>query len=58
MIYFAFTETDKFVRQAIKILGEEEIDDLQLFLCEYPDDGDVIKGSSGIRKLRWAASGR
>lgn len=50
--------TEKFVRQAIKILSEEEINELQLFLCEYPDDGDVIKGSNGIRKLRWAASGR
>jgi mRNA-degrading endonuclease RelE of RelBE toxin-antitoxin system len=58
MIYFTFTETEKFVSQAVKILGEESINELQLFLCEYPDDGDIIKGSNGIRKMRWAASGR
>ncbi|MGI8641528.1 MAG: type II toxin-antitoxin system RelE/ParE family toxin, partial [Pyrinomonadaceae bacterium] len=48
----------KFVRQAAKILGEEGINDLQLHLCEYPDDGAIIKTSNGIRKMRWAASGR
>ena len=58
MIYLTFTETEKFVRQAIKILGEEGINELQLHLCEYPDDGVVIKASNGIRKMRWAASGR
>ena len=58
MIDFTSTETEKFVRQATKNLGEESINELQLFLCEYPDDGDIIKGSNGIRKMRWAASGR
>ncbi len=58
MIYFTFTETEKFVRHANKILGEEGINELQLHLCEYPDDGAVIKASNGIRKIRWAASGR
>ncbi len=58
MIYFTFTETEKFVRQATKILGEEGINELQLHLCKYPDDGAIIKASNGIRKMRWAASGR
>jgi mRNA-degrading endonuclease RelE of RelBE toxin-antitoxin system len=58
MIYFTFTETEKFVRQATKILGEEGVNELQLHLCEYPDDGAIIKASNGIRKMRWAASGR
>ncbi|MBS1794307.1 MAG: type II toxin-antitoxin system RelE/ParE family toxin [Acidobacteria bacterium] len=58
MIYITFTETEKFVRQAVKILGDEGINELQLHLCEYPDDGAIIKASGGIRKMRWAASGR
>ena len=58
MIYLTFTETEKFVRQATKILGEEVINELQLHLCEYPDDGAIIRTSNGIRKIRWAASGR
>ena len=27
-------------------------------LLENPDAGDLIRGSSGLRKLRWAVSGR
>ena len=30
MIYFAFTETERFVREASKILGDEGISELQL----------------------------
>ena len=29
-----------------------------MFLAERPDAGKIIKGSGGIRKLRWAGSGR
>ena len=58
MIYFTFTETEKFVRQATKIFGEDGISELQLHLCEYPDDGAIIKATNGLRKMRWAASGR
>ena len=31
---------------------------LQLYLMAGPQGGDVIPGSGGCRKLRWAASGR
>jgi hypothetical protein len=31
---------------------------LQSFLAEHPENGKVIQGSGGIRKLRWAGSGR
>jgi hypothetical protein len=29
-----------------------------MLLAEHPGDGKIIKGSGGIRKLRWAGSGR
>lgn len=29
-----------------------------MHLLDQPDRGDVIKGSGGLRKLRWAGSGR
>jgi len=29
-----------------------------LQLAVRPESGDIIKGSGGIRKLRWAGSGR
>jgi hypothetical protein len=31
---------------------------LQDYLLEQPNAGDIIKGSGGIRKLRWKVEGR
>ena len=58
MNYFDFTETQRFVRRAENLLGAEVVSELQLYLCKYPDDGAIIPHSGGIRKLRWAASGK
>lgn len=58
MDYFTFTETKRFVKRAEKLLGQDAISELQLYLCKHPNDGAVIPTSGGIRKLRWAASGR
>lgn len=37
---------------------DEELRALQRFLLVTPTAGDVIRGTGGLRKLRWAASGR
>jgi hypothetical protein len=52
-----FEEDPSFTDKALRLLGEDSIQDLQLFLWEQPDAGDVILGSGGCRKLRWAAKG-
>ena len=39
-------------------MNDEEYAELQTFLAGRPDAGNVIKGSGGMRKLRWAGSGR
>lgn len=57
MEYFGFTETLRFERKALKLIGDEEIAEIQLYLCQFPERGAVIPDSSGIRKLRWASSG-
>lgn len=31
---------------------------LQLYLMDRPDAGNIIKGSGGIRKLRWGMQGQ
>lgn len=51
-------ETQVFSRDVGSILDEEELDDLKDYLAEYPEAGVVIPGTGGVRKLRWAASGR
>jgi hypothetical protein len=51
-------ETPAFSQRASSILAEEEIDELTEYLGRNPEAGVIIPKSGGIRKLRWAASGR
>lgn len=57
MEYFDFTETLIFERKAVKLIGDDEIAEIQLYLCRFHEHGRIIPNSGGIRKLRWAASG-
>jgi mRNA-degrading endonuclease RelE of RelBE toxin-antitoxin system len=47
-----------FTKRIVEFLDDEEYGRLQSFLNEYPGMGKMIRGSGGIRKLRWAGSGR
>lgn len=58
MSVIAIVELSSFSKKAAKILEKEETEALRAYLLQYPDKGDVIPGTGGIRKLRWAASGR
>ena len=42
----------------LEYLSDEQYGALQQALMQNPDAGRVIPGSGGVRKLRWAASGR
>lgn len=53
-----FVETPVFTRRVQEFLDDDEYAELQTFLNEHPDAGKLIKGSGGIRKLRWPGSGR
>lgn len=53
-----FLETRMFTRAVETLWSDEEYRGLQSHLILHPDAGDVIPGSGGIRKLRWAAPGR
>lgn len=45
----------EFEKQWSKLgLTDQDLKDLEAFLCEHPDSGDLIKGTGGLRKLRWA----
>ncbi len=58
MSAIAIVELSAFSKKSTKILDKEEIDALRAYLLQHPDKGDVIPGTGGVRKLRWAASGR
>ena len=50
-------ETPIFTRRIQAILSDEEYRLLQIQLINKPNSGKVIRGSDGLRKLRWSASG-
>lgn len=50
-------ETSVFTRRVRKVLDTEAYRLLQVHLLHRPQSGDVIPGSGGIRKIRWAPTG-
>ena len=53
-----FVELTPFVAFREAHWRDEDLRGLQNFLLVAPDAGDVIRGGSGLRKLRWSAQGR
>ena len=52
-----FIESPLFTRQVHDYLSDEEYAAFQTFLATSPDAGDVVKGSGGVRKVRWKRKG-
>jgi mRNA-degrading endonuclease RelE of RelBE toxin-antitoxin system len=52
-----FVETLTFTKRVLRLLDDESYGALQTHLAKYPDAGDVIRSSGGLRKIRWAAKG-
>lgn len=55
---FSFVETRLFTRLVREYLSDDEYAELQQELIRNPEAGAVVRGSGGVRKLRWSASGR
>lgn len=53
-----FVETPTFTKRLLQLMEDEDYAALQRWLADHPDAGDVIRGSGGMRKIRWAGSGR
>ncbi len=53
-----FIETSKFTKLLSEYLSDDEYRMLQWHLQEKPDFGEVVRGSSGVRKVRWAPEGK
>ena len=51
-------ETPTFTRQAEALFDDVEKRELIAFLAANPLSGDIIPGAGGVRKVRFAASGR
>jgi len=51
-------ETPIFAKYASDVWSDNERAEFINWIAANPEAGDVIPGSGGCRKLRWAASGR
>jgi hypothetical protein len=55
---FVFIETRLFSKLVQEYLTDDEYASLQRTLVANPDAGSVIRGSGGVRKMRWALAGQ
>ena len=51
-------ETEIFQRYADEVWSSAQRNEFISWIAANPDAGDIITGSGGCRKVRWAASGR
>ncbi len=54
---FTVVETILFQRQGSMYWTEEERDAFATYIAKYPDAGDMVPESGGIRKIRWGWAG-
>lgn len=57
-ICMIFIETSVFTKRIQQAMDDDAYAALQQELVNHPEAGDMIKGSGGIRKIRWSGSGR
>jgi hypothetical protein len=51
-------ETSTFTKLVYTYLTDDEYLGLQSYLLKYPEQGKVVPGAGGVRKLRWSAAGK
>ena len=56
--FMEFIEATAFTKYVYDYLSEDEYLGLQSFLLQYPEAGKVVRGSGGVRKVRWAIAGK
>ena len=54
---FTFIESSIFERVLPAYLDDDEYSELQQYLIQNPEAGEVVPGSGGLRKVRWARPG-
>ncbi len=53
-----FIETSIFTKILPSYLSDEDYRALQTYLMQKPDAGDIVRGSGGVRKVRWSIEGK
>jgi hypothetical protein len=57
-VLITVAEMPEYIRRAAKLLSQSERNDVIDYVAATPKAGDLIQGTGGVRKLRWARSGR
>ena len=52
------TELPEYIWRANELLNEAERKSIIDYLAAHPRSGDIMEGTGGIRKIRWARGGR
>ena len=58
MTFVTFVEMPVFSRRLPEVMSDGDYGRLQEELCRRPEEGALIPGGRGIRKIRWTAGGR
>jgi hypothetical protein len=56
--YMVIIETSIFTKRIIEVMPDDSYRELQNTLIAYPKTGKIIRGSGGIRKVRWGLGGQ
>lgn len=56
--YSGYSANPGYSAKATELIGSDGIEALAVYLIDHPEAGDMIPGSGGVRKLRWAAKGK
>ena len=54
---YTFIESSAFERVYPLYLDDDEYTELQQYMMQKPEAGQIIPGSGGVRKLRWSRPG-
>lgn len=54
---FTFIESSAFEAVRSVYLNDDEFTELQQYLIQNPEAGQIVQGSGGVRKLRWRRAG-
>ena len=51
-------EMPEFIAKSKSLFSPEELNALQVHIGMHPESGDLMPGTGGVRKLRWALEGK